>query len=167
VRRLRWLALAVLILPVAVGCRVFDDTVTYYGSGGAIGAGVTTTFSLSVPDAGDIVSVKNVTLSNAVMSAPVTVRIELRAPGGQRVTLVSTESNDFNGTYGFTDNDDSYGLVRRVAYGGVLVPETYQADGDLDDLEETSVFGTWSLLITDFGVTGGTLGSWSLRIKFE
>ena len=160
----RFLALGAVVLLAS--CSLFKDTETFTGGGiGTIDAGVHTTTAY-VPHSGQVKSVERVTLTGFTHVPGTSTSIQLESPGGLRVTLVASESNSFGGTYGFTDDDDSYGLVRRVYSGVTLVPEVYQADGDFEDFEERDVRGNWTLRI-NAGQASGSLGSWSLTLEYE
>ena len=127
-------------------------------------------FLIDVTDAGAIDSIEKITLTNLSYSEAKDLTISLESPGGREKTLVSQKggSNDYTGDYIFVDDSDDSGLSHIVTYSGDVVPETYQAEGDLDDFEGNDIKGNWKLRIYDnTSPTDGSIDGWSIRIQYE
>jgi subtilisin-like proprotein convertase family protein len=143
-----------------------------------VGFGATNTRSVFVSETGDVESIESISLTGLERDHAEDLTIKLQAPSFETITLVSGEGGnaDYNGNYKFVDDNDSAGLPRIVVYndGGatnVVVPETYQSEGDLDDFEGTGINGTWTLIINDAQSTGNSgiaqLTSWTLRLRYS
>ena len=130
-----------------------------------------------VGDEGKVVEVVSVVLNGFIHNHADDVKISLRAPDGTTtVTLVDSIGTDTNRYvnvaphYTFLDDNDSSGLSHIVIFDNdVVVPETYQSEGDFDDFEDINIYGNWELIIYDdqFNGSTGSLTSWTLQLKYD
>ncbi len=154
---------------VLVSCGATSFTEIYTGTGGTITAGINT-FTIDVPDEGWVLDVFKITLINFNYAVASDLQIRAEKVGGKRVTLLDQKAgtNEFTGTYTFVDASDDAGLSRIVTYNGVIVPEVYQSEADFSTFEETVLYGTWQLTISDWTpATDGTLGGWSIELEYD
>ena len=123
----------------------------------------TTTSTLAVPDAGTIVDL-NVKLDISHPSDG-NMDIYLIAPDGTRVELftdVGGVSSDFIDT--IIDNE----AAQSITDGSAPFTDSYRPEGNLADLYNKDINGSWTLEVTDdWGGNTGTLNSWSLIVKLE
>ena len=71
------------------------------------------------------------------------------------------------GSYVFVDGGDDDGLPHLVTYLGDVVPETYQAYGDLGDFEGGDARGNWYLDVRNMGGSDVSLISWELTLHYK
>jgi len=123
----------------------------------------TTTSTLTIPDAGTIVDL-NVKL-NINHTSDGNLDIYLIAPDGTRVELftdVGGVSSDFKDT--IVDNEAALSITG----GSAPFTGSYRPEGNLADLYNKDINGTWTLEVTDdWGGNTGTLNSWCLIVKLE
>jgi hypothetical protein len=183
--RLALVALALLTAVALSSCSLFgNETVTLTGGGGALSTISNVDLYVSTAEVGKVVAVQEVqfTFSGAGgdHGPAYDVAIELISPGGKNVTVFdnynsSVGSAVFEGgsTYTFVDENDDDGLNQIVTYpsgAGVVVPWTYQADGDFDDFEGWDLKGTWTLRFRVYNsplASAGTISSWRVIIEYE
>jgi subtilisin-like proprotein convertase family protein len=123
----------------------------------------TTTSTLAIPDAGTIVDL-NVKL-NINHESDGNLDIYLIAPDGARVELftdVGGISSDFVDT--ILDNE----AAQSITDGSAPFTGSYRPEGNLADLYDKDINGSWTLEVTDdWGGNTGTLNSWSLIVTLE
>jgi len=123
----------------------------------------TTTSVLAIAEAGDIVDL-NVKL-NIDHESDGNLDIYLIAPDGTRVELftdVGGVSSDFVDTV--LDNEAGQSITE----GTAPFTGSYRPEGNLADLYNKDISGTWTLEVTDdWGGNTGTLNSWSLIAKLQ
>jgi hypothetical protein len=160
-------SISVIVSLMLVSCGFFNTTATYNGTGGTISDGINA-FTIDISDQGAVNRIIEIKLTNLNYANASDLMIRLEKVGDNRITMVDQRggSNAYTGTYVFVDDSDEYGLSRLVTYSGVVVPETYQSEGDFNDFVKVEKSGTWQLTILDWTAgTDGTLGSWSIKIE--
>jgi subtilisin-like proprotein convertase family protein len=171
------LVFTVLLVLLLVSCEwLFHPTENYTGAGIVIINYGPNSSNAFVGDEGKVVAVVSVVLNGFAHDNADDVKISLRAPDGTTVTLVDsigTNSNlyvDVAPHYTFVDDNDSSGLSHIVIFDNdVVVPETYQSEGDFDDFDDVDIYGDWELIIYDNedNVSVSSLTSWTLKIKYN
>ncbi|UCB46857.1 MAG: hypothetical protein JSV25_05400 [Spirochaetota bacterium] len=159
--------IVVIVSLMLLSCGLFNTTTTYSGTGGSIISGINS-FTIDISDKGAVYRILEVTLTNLNYANASDLMIRVEKVGDKRVTLVDQRggTNAYAGTYVFVDDSNESGLSRLVTYSGVVVPETYQSEGDFNSFVDVETFGTWQLTILDWTAgTDGTLGSWSIKIE--
>jgi len=176
--------LTIITAAVLVSCSLFGNpTVTLTGAGGALNDLVSLSpdnFQTTTSVVGKVVTVQEVQIvfaSGTDHGPAYNVAIELLSPGGKNITVFDNyHSNmtgiDFenDGTYTFVDDNDDDGVNQFVLHSGVVVPWTYQADGDFDDFEDWDLMGTWRLRFRVIGsdlTSAGSILSWRVIIEYK
>lgn len=123
----------------------------------------TTTSILDIPDSGTIVDL-NVKL-NINHESDGNLDIYLIAPDGARIELftdVGGISSDFEDT--ILDNE----AAQSITDGSAPFTDSYRPEGNLADLYNKDINGSWTLEVTDdWSGNTGILNSWSLIVKLE
>jgi subtilisin-like proprotein convertase family protein len=129
----------------------------------------------AIPDAGTTTSTLAVTESGTIVDLNVKLDIDhtsdgnldiyLIAPDGTRVELftdVGTISDNFKDT--IIDNEAALSITE----GSAPFTGSYRPEGNLADLYNKDINGTWTLEVTDdWSSDTGTLNSWCLIVKLE